>query len=99
MSPSGVRYYQPRSDPDQPALHRPTEPAVRGQSFTETYPTNFGPSIGAVLPAFAPNGSIDGLVAAGITMKSLRRTKMHQILCILSVKICINLLACSAPYC
>jgi two-component system CitB family sensor kinase len=83
MSPSGLRYTHP--DPAQ-INHQfigHIEPAVRGHAFTETYTGTLGRSIRAVVPVFGVDGSVVGLVSAGITTKSMNRTKTHQILAIL----------------
>ncbi|MET0701633.1 MAG: ATP-binding protein [Mycobacterium sp.] len=41
--------------------------ALAGETFTETYPGTLGPSIRAVAPVRDANGTIVGLVSAGIT--------------------------------
>ncbi|GAC69061.1 sensor histidine kinase [Gordonia soli] len=45
--------------------------ALRGQVFTETYTGTLGPSIRTVAPVRAADGRVVGLVAAGITQRSL----------------------------
>ena len=41
--------------------------ALAGETFTETYPGTLGPSIRAVAPVRGPDGTIVGLVSAGVT--------------------------------
>ena len=47
------------------------EPALRGETFTETYTGTLGPSVRAVAPIRDGSGRIVGLVSAGILQKSL----------------------------
>ncbi|TGD85459.1 sensor histidine kinase [Mycolicibacterium sp. CH28] len=47
------------------------EPALRGETFTETYTGTLGPSIRTIAPVRDGQGRIIGLVAAGITRESL----------------------------
>ena len=45
--------------------------ALAGQTFTETYAGTLGPSIRAVAPVRDPDGSIVGLVSAGVTRERI----------------------------
>ena len=47
------------------------EPALQGETFSETYTGTLGPSIRAVAPVRDGSGRIVGLVAAGILQKSM----------------------------
>lgn len=47
------------------------EPALRGETFTEVYTGTLGPSIRTVAPVRNASGQVIGLVAAGITERSL----------------------------
>ncbi|MDH3025471.1 sensor histidine kinase [Gordonia alkanivorans] len=45
--------------------------ALRGETITETYTGTLGPSIRTITPVRRPDGRIIGMVAAGITQRSL----------------------------
>jgi sensor histidine kinase regulating citrate/malate metabolism len=47
------------------------EPAVAGQTFTETYTGTLGPSVRATGPIIGPDGTVVGLVSAGITLDAI----------------------------
>ncbi len=48
--------------------------ALRGETITETYTGTLGPSIRTITPVRGPDGRIIGMVAAGITQRSLTST-------------------------
>ncbi|MDV7098873.1 ATP-binding protein [Gordonia amicalis] len=48
--------------------------ALRGETMTETYTGTLGPSIRTIAPVRGPDGRIIGMVAAGITQRSLTST-------------------------
>jgi sensor histidine kinase regulating citrate/malate metabolism len=85
MSPEGTRYTH--TDPSligQQYLGT-TEPALRGETFTEVFTGTLGPSIRAVAPVYAPDGRIVGLVSAGITQQTLAENWYAQLPWILLV--------------
>ncbi|MYZ38033.1 MULTISPECIES: sensor histidine kinase [unclassified Streptomyces] len=78
MNPDGIRWTHP--DPAQigmPFLGR-TAPALRGETFTETYTGTLGPSIRAVTPV-RDNGRITGLVSVGITVDRISSEVTRQV--------------------
>jgi sensor histidine kinase regulating citrate/malate metabolism len=85
MSPEGTRYTH--TDPSligQTYLGT-TEPALRGETFTEVFTGTLGPSIRAVAPVYASDGRIVGLVSAGITQQTLAENWYAQLPWILLV--------------
>ena len=85
MSPEGTRYTH--TDPSligQKYLGT-TEPALRGETFTEVFTGTLGPSIRAVAPVYASDGRIVGLVSAGITQQTLAENWYAQLPWILLV--------------
>jgi sensor histidine kinase regulating citrate/malate metabolism len=78
MSPEGIRYTHP--DPKQIGGHflGHIEPALRGQSFTETYTGTLGPSVRAVVPIYR-GSRIVGLVSVGIKLATVGRTLARQV--------------------
>ena len=85
MSPDGTRYTH--TDPSligQKYLGT-TDPALRGETFTEVFTGTLGPSIRAVAPVYASDGRIVGLVSAGITQQTLAENWYAQLPLILLV--------------
>jgi sensor histidine kinase regulating citrate/malate metabolism len=85
MSPEGTRFTH--TDPSligQTYLGT-TEPALRGETFTEVFTGTLGPSIRAVAPVYASDGRIVGLVSAGITQQTLAENWYAQLPWILLV--------------
>ncbi|PWK71079.1 sensor histidine kinase regulating citrate/malate metabolism [Streptomyces sp. CG 926] len=70
MSPDGRRW----THPDPRRIGEPfmgnTAPALRGETFSETYTGTLGPSIRVVTP-LQDEGRIIGLVSAGITVRAI----------------------------
>ncbi|MFD9476497.1 MULTISPECIES: ATP-binding protein [Streptomyces] len=70
MSPEGRRW----THPDPRRIGEPfmgnTAPALRGETFSETYTGTLGPSIRVVTP-LQDEGRIIGLVSAGITVRAI----------------------------
>ncbi|MFB7255795.1 sensor histidine kinase [Streptomyces nojiriensis] len=70
MSPEGRRW----THPDPHRIGEPfmgnTAPALRGETFSETYTGTLGPSIRVVTP-LRDEGRIIGLVSAGITVRAI----------------------------
>ena len=85
MSPDGTRYTH--TDPSligQTYLGT-TDPALRGETFSEVFTGTLGPSIRAVAPVYASDGRIVGLVSAGITQQTLAENWYAQLPLILLV--------------
>ncbi|MEV8392226.1 MULTISPECIES: sensor histidine kinase [unclassified Streptomyces] len=78
MNPEGIRWTHP--DPAQigmPFLGR-TAPALRGETFTETYTGTLGPSVRAVTPV-RDGDRITGLVSVGITVDRISSEVTEQV--------------------
>lgn len=79
MAPDRTRYTH--TDPAQ--IGRPyvgtVGPALRGETFTETYTGTLGPSIRTAVPVRAADGRIVGIVAAGITLRTLTENWVAQL--------------------
>ena len=81
MSPAGRRFTHPDPARIGQQFIGHIDPATRGTAFTETYTGTLGPSVRAVVPVLAPDGSgrVVGLVAVGITLDSVGRTLAGQV--------------------
>ncbi|AMO63074.1 signal transduction histidine kinase regulating citrate/malate metabolism [Mycolicibacterium phlei] len=79
MAPDRTRFTH--TDPSQIGLEYigTIEPALRGETFSETYTGTLGPSIRAVAPVRNASGEIVGLVSAGILQTSLAERWRAQI--------------------
>jgi sensor histidine kinase regulating citrate/malate metabolism len=79
MSTAGIRYTHP--NPAEIGRHfiGTIEPALRGESFTETNTGTLGPSERAVVPILDRGGTVRGLVAVGITETVLGRDLRRQV--------------------
>ncbi|WKG02253.1 sensor histidine kinase [Mycolicibacterium sp. HK-90] len=55
------------------------EPALRGETFSEVYTGTLGPSVRAIAPVRDRDGTIVGLVSAGITQQTLAQRWWAQI--------------------
>lgn len=79
MAPDGVRFTH--TDPQQIGGRYlgTTEPALRGETFSEVYTGTLGPSVRAVAPVRDDGGRIVGLVSAGITQQTLAQRWREQV--------------------
>ncbi|MEV6862851.1 sensor histidine kinase [Streptosporangium subroseum] len=79
MSPTGIRYTHP--NPAQIGGHflGNTTRALKGETFTETYTGTLGASVRAVTPVRDANGTVKGLVSAGITIDKISMRTRGQI--------------------
>ena len=79
MDTNGIRFTH--TDPKQiGGLYLgTTEPALRGETFTEVYTGTLGPSVRAIVPVRNADGRVVGLVAAGITQQTLAQRWRDQI--------------------
>jgi sensor histidine kinase regulating citrate/malate metabolism len=71
FAPDRTRYTHP--DPAQIGRQfiGTIEPALAGRTFTETYEGTLGPSVRATGPIVGPDGTVVGLVSAGITLEEI----------------------------
>ncbi len=78
MAPDGTRFTH--TDPTQIGGHYlgTTEPALRGEIFTEVYTGTLGPSVRAIAPVRNASGRVVGLVSAGITQQTLAQRWRDQ---------------------
>ncbi|MER7759768.1 sensor histidine kinase [Streptomyces sp. NPDC097619] len=70
MDPRGVRWTHPDPRHIGATFLGNTAPALRGETFAETYTGTLGPSIRVVTPLY-DGGRITGLVSAGITVEAV----------------------------
>lgn len=79
MAPDGTRFTH--TDPRQIGGHYlgTTEPALKGQTYTEFYTGTLGRSVRTIAPVRDASGRVLGLVAAGITEATLTAQWRHQI--------------------
>lgn len=87
MAPDRTRFTH--TDPQQIGAHYigTIEPALRGETFSETYTGTLGPSIRAVAPVRNDAGRIVGLVSAGILQTSLADRWRAQIPVVITVSV------------
>ncbi|MGA5463623.1 ATP-binding protein [Mycobacterium sp. NPDC050041] len=87
MAPDGIRYTH--TDPRQIGGRYlgTTEPALRGETFSEVYTGTLGPSIRAVAPVRNGSGEIVGLVSAGITQQTLAQRWRGQVPTIVALSV------------
>ncbi|MFE5814510.1 SpoIIE family protein phosphatase [Streptomyces sp. NPDC056479] len=79
MTKDGIRYTHP--NPEQIGKHfvGTIAPAAAGGVVRETYTGTLGPSVRAVVPVNEANGTVVGLVAAGVTLDSVGGVVNHQL--------------------
>ncbi|MFE6170576.1 SpoIIE family protein phosphatase [Streptomyces sp. NPDC056464] len=79
MTKDGIRYTHP--NPEQIGKHfvGTIAPAAAGGVVRETYTGTLGPSVRAVVPVNDANGTVVGLVAAGVTLDSVGGVVNHQL--------------------
>ncbi|MDX2388755.1 MULTISPECIES: ATP-binding protein [unclassified Streptomyces] len=71
MTPDGRRWTHPDPRRIGERFLGNTAPALRGETFSETYTGTLGPSIRVVTPLTDRDGRITGLVSAGITVRAV----------------------------
>ncbi|MEU9187491.1 SpoIIE family protein phosphatase [Streptomyces sp. NPDC048484] len=71
MNTDGVRYTHPKPDRIGKKFVGTLGPALAGESFTEEITGTIGPLVQAVVPVKADDGSVVGLVSAGITTENV----------------------------
>ncbi|MCE5290578.1 MAG: GHKL domain-containing protein [Nocardiaceae bacterium] len=79
MGPNGIRFTH--TDPTEIGKHYlgTIEPALRGETFTEIYTGTLGESVRAVAPVRKGDGTIVGLVSAGVTLRTLAERWESQV--------------------
>ncbi|MFI6813681.1 ATP-binding protein [Nonomuraea sp. NPDC050328] len=78
MDPTGRRYTHPNPAQIGKRFLGHIEPALRGETFTETYTGTLGPSMRAVAPVFS-GGRVVALVSAGITIDRISARLRDQL--------------------
>ncbi|MGW5927035.1 SpoIIE family protein phosphatase [Streptomyces anulatus] len=71
MNSKGIRYTHPNPSLIGKPFIGTIQPALRGHALTETFKGTLGQSVRAVVPVTNSDGSVVGLVAAGITVRNV----------------------------
>ncbi|MFE2852140.1 ATP-binding protein [Streptomyces lavendulae] len=79
MAPDGRRWTHPDPRRIGERFLGNTAPALRGETFSETYTGTLGPSIRVVTPLADEDGRIVGLVSAGITVRAISDRLARQL--------------------
>ncbi|GCB43405.1 SpoIIE family protein phosphatase/ATP-binding protein [Kutzneria buriramensis] len=79
MNTDGVRYSHPKPDRIGKKFVGTIAPALAGRTVTEEITGTIGPLVQAVVPVKAPDGSVVGLVSAGITTASVGGAANRQL--------------------
>lgn len=85
MDPRGIRYTHPNPARIGEHFVGHTEPALSGQTFTETYTGTLGPSIRAVTPVVDGTGRIRALVSVGIKVDVVNAELRDRLLALAAV--------------
>ncbi|GAA2433158.1 SpoIIE family protein phosphatase/ATP-binding protein [Streptomyces macrosporus] len=75
----GIRYTHPRPDRIGKRFVGAIEPALEGEVVTEEIVGTIGPLVQAVVPVFDSDGSVVGLVSAGITIEKVSSGVQDQL--------------------
>jgi two-component system CitB family sensor kinase len=96
MTPDRIRL----THPDPAEIGRPflgtVTPALRGQSFTETYTGTLGPSVRAVVPIEDAAGTVVAIVAAGVTVDNISAALASRLTVVLATAVLTILLGAVA---
>jgi two-component system CitB family sensor kinase len=96
MTPDRIRL----THPDPAEIGRPflgtVTPALRGQSFTETYTGTLGPSVRAVVPIEDAAGTVVAIVAAGVTVDNISAALASRLTIVLATAVLTILLGAVA---
>ncbi|UUU26815.1 SpoIIE family protein phosphatase/ATP-binding protein [Streptomyces sp. DSM 40750] len=79
LNTDGIRYTHPKTDRIGKQFVGTIEPALAGESFTEEVHGTLGPLVQAVVPIKAPDGTVVGLVSAGITTENVGGAAEQQL--------------------
>ncbi|MDX2293079.1 MULTISPECIES: sensor histidine kinase [Streptomyces] len=84
MAPDGTRWTHP--EPDRIGRHYlgHIEPALRGETYSETYPGTLGPSVRTITPVLS-GGRVVALVSAGITIERISAQVREQVAALLGM--------------
>ncbi|WP_374199991.1 SpoIIE family protein phosphatase [Kitasatospora sp. SUK 42] len=79
LNDEGIRYTHPNPARIGHKLIGTYEPALHGQVVVEHLNGTLGPLVQAVVPVYAPDGSVAGMVASGVTLKSVSSASERQL--------------------
>ncbi|WP_043682923.1 sensor histidine kinase [Streptomyces xylophagus] len=86
MNPKGIRWTHPDRNQIGKKFLGHIEPALRGESFTETYTGTLGASVRAVTPVYDTGHTrIIGLVSAGIRVEAITQRVQDQVTALIGV--------------
>ncbi|MEU5636635.1 ATP-binding protein [Streptomyces rishiriensis] len=85
MNPQGIRWTHPDVTQIGQRFRGNTAKALRGDTFTETYTGTLGASVRAVTPIEDGDGSVVGLVSAGIKVESISKRVQDQVTALFAV--------------
>ncbi|MGW3178724.1 SpoIIE family protein phosphatase [Kitasatospora sp. NPDC001119] len=79
LNNQGIRYTHPNPALIGRKFVGTYEPALHGQVVTQRVSGTLGSLVQAVVPVYAPDGSVVGLVSAGVTLKSVSSASERQL--------------------
>ncbi|MBJ8344569.1 sensor histidine kinase [Antrihabitans sp. YC2-6] len=85
MAPDRTRFTHANTDQIGKQFSGNIDRALAGETFTETYTGTLGPSIRSVTPVYDDDGTIIGLVSAGVTRAQIGEQVAHGLPAILGV--------------
>ncbi|MFI9582358.1 ATP-binding protein [Streptomyces sp. NPDC052236] len=88
MAPDGTRWTHPEPAQIGKTYLGRIAPALRGETYSETYVGTLGPSVRTVVPVYDGEGNgrrITGLVSAGITIREISEQARKQVAGLLGV--------------
>ncbi|MEU6807856.1 SpoIIE family protein phosphatase [Streptomyces sp. NPDC046831] len=84
LNTDGIRYTHPKPDRIGRKFVGSLEPALAGHTVVEEIEGTLGPLVQAVVPVKAPDGTVVGLVSAGITTRNIGGITDRQLPLVLS---------------
>ncbi|MET8623357.1 SpoIIE family protein phosphatase [Kitasatospora sp. NPDC004669] len=79
LNDQGIRYTHPNPAQIGQKFIGTYEPALHGQVVTEQLNGTLGPLVQTVVPVYAPDGSVVGLVSAGVTLSNVFTASERQL--------------------
>ncbi|MFF9640732.1 SpoIIE family protein phosphatase [Kitasatospora aureofaciens] len=79
LNNQGIRYTHPNPARIGQKFVGTYEPALHGQVVTQHVTGTLGPLVQAVVPVYAPDGSVVGLVSAGVTLSNVSTASERQL--------------------
>ncbi|MBD0673241.1 histidine kinase [Streptomyces sp. CBMA156] len=79
LNNQGIRYTHPNPERIGQKFVGTYQPALQGHVVSEEVAGTLGPLVQAVVPVYAPDGSVVGLVAAGVTLSSVSSASERQL--------------------